>query len=409
MCWGSCNSSPSTSSASSCPPGSTAPCPLQCPNMEIEINNTSTTDDDCVQLKWEHPLKRHIVHCRIRVPSPSAQSTTVVITNPDGRLRFPNDADTTTTVSVPADGSWASFDIAGQTGSNAMNDAVIQAHCQTATGAVLATKNVTVFWFDQAQITLTQGANYQINGGRYTASGGHAASFSSQARIRPAGVNCTAPQVANMRIGIMQESSNYQVTTTWDTPTIAWNVGVPAGTRTMVPAVMRETVTYDPSVAQPVADTDTNCTPLYDRPGQPTTLDPNSLQPPVGCAGGAAATSFDTPSQGVAPSFSAPAVSTTGTNVGNVTWGHLVNTTRAEHFRTFCVIFDTTTSEFGALREAIWTLALDSAGAAASQHANVNADAVATATPSTGVAANNALEARNTAGVAAATTALVHP
>ncbi|HEV2681001.1 MAG TPA: hypothetical protein VGV14_10915, partial [Rhodanobacter sp.] len=100
--------------------------------MEIEINNTPAIDDDLVQLKWEHPVKRHIVHCRIRVPTPSAQSTTVVITNPDGRLRFPNVADTTTTVSVPADGSWASFDIAGQTGSNAMNDAVIQAHCQTA-------------------------------------------------------------------------------------------------------------------------------------------------------------------------------------------------------------------------------------------------------------------------------------
>ncbi|HEV2682489.1 MAG TPA: hypothetical protein VGV14_18445, partial [Rhodanobacter sp.] len=284
-----------------------------------------------------------------------------------------------------------------------------QAHCQTATGAVLATKNVTVFWFDQAQITLTQGANYQINGGQYTAVGGNAASFSSQARIRPAGVNCAAPQVTNLRIGIMQESGNYQVTTAWDTPTIIWNAAVPAGTRVVMPTTMRQTTTYDPSVAQPVADTDTNCTPLYDRPGQPTTLDPNSLQPPIGCAGGAAATSFDTPSQGVAPMLSAPAMSTTGANVGRVTWGHLVNTTRTEHFRTFCVIFDTTTSEFDALREAIWTLALDSAGAAANQHATVNADAAATATPATGVAANNAQEAHNTAGVGAATTAFVHP
>ena len=378
--------------------------------MEIEINNTPATDDDYVQLKWEHPVKRHIVHCRIRVPSPSAQSTTVVITNPDGRLRFPNDGDTTTTVTVPADGSWASFDISGQTGSTAMNDAVIQAHCNTAAGALLATKNVTVFWFDQAQITLTQGANYQISGGQYTTVGGHAITFSSQARIRPAGVNCAAPQVTNLRIGIMQESSNYQVTTTWDTPAITWNATAPAGTHIVMPTTMRQTTTYDPSVAQPVADTLVAVAPLYDRPAiAGATLDENSLHPPIGCAGGAAATSFDTPSQGVPPTLSAPAMSATGANVGRVTWGHLVNTTRTEHFRTFCVIFDTTTNEFDALREAIWTLALDSAGTAANQHANVNADVAATATPATGVAANDAPNASSNAGVGAATTTFVHP
>src|SRR5215469_5172877 len=74
----------------------------QCPPMEIEINNTPTTDDDYVQAKCLFPPGRHQIPCRIRATSRAAKSSTVVLTNPDGRLRFPGDAAVTTTVSVPA-------------------------------------------------------------------------------------------------------------------------------------------------------------------------------------------------------------------------------------------------------------------------------------------------------------------
>lgn len=366
MCWGDRTPTPSASGASSCPPGSTAPCPLQCPNMEIEINNTPATDDDYVQLKWEHPVKRHVVHCRIRVPTPSAQSTTVVITNPDGRLRFPNDGDTTTTVTVPADGSWASFDISGQTGSAAMNDAVIQAHCNTATGALLATKSVTVFWFDQAQIDVAIGGNYALTGGRYTPSPANAVDYSAQARIRPAGVNCAAPQVSSMRIGIVQNNTAAVHTVIWSNPVIAWNAGVAAGTQAAAPASVRRTRSLPAGVYN---DSETHVAPLYDQPGQTSTLDPNSLKPPIGCANGAAATSSDAPSPTLPP-LQLPVQNASGSVVGQASY--TASTTTRDAFITYAVVFDTTSSELCALRQRTWDLNVDST-AATPQHATAAA------------------------------------
>lgn len=112
-------------------------CP--CPNMEIEINNTPTTDDDWVILRCTH-----MTDCRIRAIESTGNDATVVLTNPDGRLRFPNEADTTTTVVLPSDGSWVTFQIFGHIASNAVGDAVIEAHCYEATKPVKASKAVTV-------------------------------------------------------------------------------------------------------------------------------------------------------------------------------------------------------------------------------------------------------------------------
>lgn len=247
--------------------------------MEIEINNTPATNDDLVGLKCEHPAHRHTVDCRIRATSACPTASTVVLTNPDGRLRFPGPSDTTTTVTVPGDGSWVGFQISGERGSAAIGDAVIEAHCNAATGPLKASKAVTVFWFDQAGITLTQGGNYTLAGGVYTVVGNFACGFSSQARIRPAAVDCAAPQVARLRIAIMQESSNFRIVNTWNTPTVAWVPAAPAGTSITVPTTMADTTTYDPSVTQPVNDGVAGAFPLYVNTA-------NGLKPPIGCTGG---------------------------------------------------------------------------------------------------------------------------
>jgi hypothetical protein len=330
----------------------------------------------------------------------------VVLTNPDGRLRFPGPGDQTLALAIPADGSWVPFQITGANASAGIGDAVIEVHCGSATGPKITSKPVTVFTFTNAQISLTVGGAYRIAGGSYTVPGGNAIKYSSQATISPAGVDCSAPQVKDLRIGIMQESSNFFAITTWSSPTVSWLGGVPSGTSITVPTSMRQTDTYDSSVAQPVADTDTNCTPLYDRPGQPTTLDAKSLIPPTGCSGGGAATSNDRPSQGVSPTFSQP-VSSGGTAVATVTWRNAV-AHRIEHFRTFCVLFDLSSSQFCALRQATWDLDVDSSNPPP-QKATATADGPATATPATGVAANNALNSSSTAAVGAATTTFTKP
>lgn len=115
----------------------TTPCPLQCPNMEIEVNNTSTADDDWVQLTCT-------IGCRARAIGNPPCDATVVLTNPDGRLRFPNDADTTKALTLPRNGAWVSFQISGKQSSSAVGDAVIEAHCQQAAGPVVVAQSVTV-------------------------------------------------------------------------------------------------------------------------------------------------------------------------------------------------------------------------------------------------------------------------
>src|SRR5206468_4300454 len=120
--------------------------------------------------------------------------STIVLTNPDGRLRFPNPADQTATLALPDSRAWVAFQISGEMGSDAVGDAVIEAHCGNAAGAIMGTKNVTVFWFTGAQINLTPLGRYRAVGARFATTGGDAVRHSAQAEIRPVGVNCAAPR-----------------------------------------------------------------------------------------------------------------------------------------------------------------------------------------------------------------------
>lgn len=377
------------------PPPATAP---NCPTVEIEINNTPTTNDDLVGLRCDHPVHHSNVNCRIRATG-AGTIRTLVLTNPDGRLRFPGSGDTTKDITLPSDGSWVPFQISGKLPSNAIGDAVIEAHCETATGDLKGSKPVTVFWFDNAHIKLTRGGNYRLIGASYSTTGGPAVSFSASGTIKPAGVDCSAPQVKHLRIGIMQESSNFQITYTWDTPVL--HPSAPPGTNISVPTQMRQTTQYAATVHQPVND---GLTAAQEPPsGAYPLYSMNALMHPMGCPSGAHATSSDTPGQGAPARFSQLFGGV------NVIWSRLVNTTRTENFRTFCVVFNTDTKQYCALRQATWSINVDSAGAAASQHANVTADGRATVDPATGVQANNAANTTVTAKVGVAVTPLSKP
>lgn len=94
--------------------------------MEIQINDTAEIEDDFVPLHRD--ADRPIVPCRIRATS-RAVNAQAILSNPDGRLRFPVPGQETTTVALPDDGSWASFSISGESASTAANDARIEARC----------------------------------------------------------------------------------------------------------------------------------------------------------------------------------------------------------------------------------------------------------------------------------------
>jgi hypothetical protein len=328
--------------------------------ISIEINKTPLRNDDIVQVKCDHPPQRFKVHSQIKLIGPATAPVTVVLTNPDGRLRFPEVADTTITLVLPADGTFVPFDITGESASAAKGDAKIQARLNTATGPVVIERNVTVFSFDEAKIKLLQGGNFVLAGDNYVvAGGGPAVTFLAEARLRPAGVDCSAPQIAHSFIGIVQETSNMEVSNNYGSPTVVGEPGV-HGVIVVVPETVKVTFTFDPFDAQPINDS-LGSGPLYATVG-------DALKRPLGCTGGAAATSSDSPSYHIAP-FSQP-VRSGGEIVGEATWT-LVNTTRVEDFRTFCVVYNTDTPQtFCALRQATWRLNTDSS--ATNQHANVS-------------------------------------
>ena len=175
-----------------------------------------------------------------------------------------------------------------------------------------------------------------------------------------------------------------RLTTDWDSPAIAWNVGVAAGTTVTVPSAMRE-VRNRPVLAN---DSEASVAPLYDQPGKTGTLDANSLKPPMGCTGGAAATSFDTPSNPAAP-FSSPAVTAAGVTVGTVTW-RFSKTKLDNDFLTWVTIFNQVTNEICVLRERTWAVHADSS--VAGQRATAGAtDSAPTMNPATAAPFSNAI------------------
>ncbi len=396
--------------------GSAAPvaaCTIECPPMEIEINDTPVATDDLVQIKCDVVAHRPVVNCRIRATSACPADSTVVLTNPDGRLRFTGPADRTATVTVPGNGSWVSFQVSGETGSAAIGDAVIEAHCHTATGPLKASKPMTVFWFDLAHVNLTPGGVYQVDAlGMFTSSAPPGIAMAVQARIRPAGVNCAAPQVARIKIGILQNAlAGVRKKVVFGPPAIVWNAGVARNTPVTVPAAWAQ-IKNRPAQAN---DSATTVAPLYDQPGKADTFDPNSLQAPVGCPGSAPATSSDTPESPTTgmPVVSQPATDAGGTVVGTVTYPFR-SVQISTNFVTWTVAFDTTSNDVCLLRERTWAINVVSTDRPARRTTTAAADSAPATAPVFAPPFSNAvinLAANVTLGPdpAAGTTILRHP
>jgi hypothetical protein len=168
-------------------------------------------------------------------PLPSSDQH-IVFTNPDNHILFPEAA--AVELDLPKDGSPRSFNISGETGSGALNDTVIEARQGHAGGELCGEEDLTVFHFDDASVNITVGGVYRaVNLGTFTLYlptqivGGLPApargvTYSVQARIRPAGVNCgSSPQTSNLRIGILQNLLSTVRTVEWDTPRFAGVAG----------------------------------------------------------------------------------------------------------------------------------------------------------------------------------------
>ena len=329
------------------------PSPAPTPKVEIQIGNTASADDDVVLLKSQNPAAQSALSCQIRLTGNQPQPVKVVLHDPAGKLQFP-DTDSVT-LDLPGDQSFVPFSITGALASTAIGDCSVEARVNDLNGATAGTQKVTVASLDAASLTLTQGGAYQLVGTTYKvneAGNPFAVNFAAQATLKPAGVNCGAPQLTNIRIAFMQETSNKTIAKFWTNPKVVF-----AGVHNKTVAehsILRRTIVFSPLVPQPINDgAQANAFPLY-------SISAAALQAPLGCTGAVAAKSNDSPSHPFMLNFSIDAIATDGSIAGQAIWQTQDHVTRTQHFRTYCVVYDTVSKNFIALRQSTWDLDLDS-------------------------------------------------
>jgi hypothetical protein len=377
--------------------------------VEIQINHTVTTTDDLVPIKSLKPA--------------CASSNSVVLTNPDHRLRFPGDADTMLTIDLPTDGSWSNFEISGASGSAALKDAIIEVHCETEAGALLAKKPVTVFWFD-GHMDITVGGKYEAFADlKFTVLGNPAVHLKASAQIKPDGVDCAAPQIKDLRVGIMQNSfppdgSKARIRKVlFGPPDMDWLVQTKAGTAVKLPAQWHRTQ----EISQISNDSDPAAAPFYNLPPATGSTKPTQPKPPIGCKGGGSTESQDNPgtelgtikvrvtdgsggkpeTEPVTDEFgkqleTAPVIGGTGTTLGTAVYP-FQRVFHKEKWITWAVIFNLTTKAFCVLRQRTWTVNLDS-DTSYSKHTQAvpdSADAEPTVVPITDPPFSNDLNKAN--------------
>lgn len=180
--------------------------------VEMDINNTSSLTDDVVRLRTSQDYG---IPCRARVTQNPAQAWTVVLTNPDGKLRFDRGTaglGSTDTLTLPTDGSWVPFYLIGYSASASINDASVVARKDTSTGTQKGTKSVTVFWFDNKsmEITVPANGNYTLNtvGNNvyYNVANDYAVGITAKLTLKPFGLNANAPQISCYRLTIEQNA-----------------------------------------------------------------------------------------------------------------------------------------------------------------------------------------------------------
>ena len=288
--------------------------------------------------------------------------------NPDGRLRFPEAK--TLSLPLPGEGSlderWVPFQISGEKQSVKIGDAKISVRENDENGAIVGGAEVTVFYFDPADITVGRGAQYTFHDNTYDTKGKPAVNFSASAVIKPEKLDCQASQLKDLHIGILQNVISAKITRTYTNPQIVlWAPGVPPNTRIEVPLFV-DVIT---EVTGPLCDSDDSDLPLVD-------MSAKAFKPPVGCPNGEEARATDTPS---AMSNYPPNQGPSETSFGdqgaiNAIYRYTtLSGIRLEHeFRVWCVtyddsdVFNTVTVP---LREAKWSLHADSTKA--NQHATV--------------------------------------
>lgn len=190
--------------------------------FEIQVNHSVATDDDYVQIKDEicSQLFKTVSRAKVTGYPPSKVSVTLV--NPDKRLGFP--ADSTLELDLPANGDWVNFEFTGQNKSKKIGDAKIVLHHGKANGPVCKEQSVTVFWFDNDSIEGASGNRYVYDKtkGKFQADPNPAITIRGHANIKPDSLNCSAPQIKDLVVGIVQNSTRASYIIKYINPQFKW-------------------------------------------------------------------------------------------------------------------------------------------------------------------------------------------
>lgn len=198
-------------------------------NVVIEVNNTDTAEDDVLRTGNSLP-------CNARLTSAGKDMTVVLVippissTNSAKRLSFSNtSALSTITLTLNKDGSRSYFNIWATNGSEAVNDAKIEAHKDTATGTLKTTGAASVYWFKSPHMFVTQGGAYNLDNlsqpTTYSASP-TAVYLRAELQLMPQGLPTSGtPELASMGVGIVQNDLGGQfsnTTVTYGNPQFSW-------------------------------------------------------------------------------------------------------------------------------------------------------------------------------------------
>jgi hypothetical protein len=246
--------------------------------IDININDTADTKDAMVrkEQKIGTTAWRQWIPCTVKIPDsgPGKTIASIGITAENGTMKFsdaqakPGDSDAgTSTVNLTLDSKGQGrFWITGITQSTHKGDAKLQIRKDGATGDVLATQPLTVFWFD-ASITFPYQSAAFLDGTLYgITNAAYPWVLSGNATIKPTGLDTTAPQIANMRLGFVQ---NVQTTRKWhvNNPSVQAGSGAPSTSTVTVASTRVGTVTWQGYVLDrrsPQSRMLWDQTPLYD-------------------------------------------------------------------------------------------------------------------------------------------------
>ena len=356
-------------------------------DVEIAINNTPDDPDeegdngeldDVVRLKAEFPnaenpedmpTKLFTTPCSVRLTEPLLKDPRIILMSSGGRIGFteanimPSESDTIKELQIPKNGAPVAFAISGESASDIINDALIRALLEDP-GPPVGEENLTVFWFDLANIEVTPMADYGFEEDPteqkewYRAVDDYAVNIQYTARIRPQDIDCNVTPINSLRIGIIQNLLSTQIVRRYTGPEIFWHDDIPIGTTAYVPEMVQESLNISDRTQNDTMERDEDDNPkapLYTR---------EELYLPYGCTDFQDRDAEDNPGvEIVPPDYNHPDYpkprDAQGNIVGEVAYRY-GNASINNLFKTWVVTFDTNTEEIIPLKETTWRVDVDS-------------------------------------------------